>query len=240
MEFINWGNESAAQLEARQRAEREWQALVEQALNLRRQQSQSTAGAVGGGSISITTCNPLNGITILVLLEPEVTGINGTAKIFLQYDGLYNDKESFLSIITPDDGGGYLVRFNSDNNLWELELTGVGVIAQSSQSPYSGWVTDFPPFISLSVECGNTSIRNICLTTTDGETTYRYNSFEIVTETTPIYIFNQIFVGFDAGAWYLFAGEDALELGGDINNFPYGSYSLSGIDFTFTEGFCQI
>ena len=54
MEFINWGNESSSQLEARQRAEREWQALVEQAVNTRLQRSQSvtTTGGVGGGSIS--------------------------------------------------------------------------------------------------------------------------------------------------------------------------------------------
>lgn len=60
MSFINWGQETSAQIEARRRAEREWQALVEQAINMRRQQSHSTtaqAGAVGGGSKGDNTTN---------------------------------------------------------------------------------------------------------------------------------------------------------------------------------------
>lgn len=62
MSFINWGSETPAQLEARLRAEREWQVLVEQTLNLRRQQSKSTSatpvGAVGGGSVGGGSVDP--------------------------------------------------------------------------------------------------------------------------------------------------------------------------------------
>lgn len=54
MSFINWGNETHSQIESRRRAELEWQALMEKAMNMRRQQSIQVAGVAGSSKPQIT------------------------------------------------------------------------------------------------------------------------------------------------------------------------------------------
>jgi hypothetical protein len=208
--------------------------------------SSSSAGSGGGSTLSRRSqgliCEPSGGVTISLITNPDITGIDGIAKIHLEYDGLYNDKESFVYHLFPDDFTyDWTLRFNTENGLWELSFVQqFGVVAQSSVSAYSGWEIKIEAFFGISIECGNKNIRNICGTFVN-ETTTRVNSLEIFpNEGGLIYILAGGILAFIGGVWYLLLDPSSIELGGDAENFPYGTYEIDGTTVTLDEGSCPI
>ena len=206
--------------------------------------SSSSAGSGGGTSPSRRNqglvCEPSSGVTISLITNPDLTGIDGVAKIYLEYDGLYNDKESFVFHQFPDDFTyDWTLRFNTENGLWELQQFDFGVVAQSSVSAYSGWEIKTEAFLGISIECGNKNIRNICGTFVN-ETTIRSNSLEIFPLNGGlIYVLDLGIIALIGNVWYFFT-EDSFELGGDAENFPYGTYEIDGVTVTLDEGSCPI
>ena len=206
--------------------------------------SSSSAGS-GGGTLPSRrafVCNPVGGITISLGINPNFFDIDGVGKIYFEYDGLYNDRESFVYRQQPDDSYyDWTVRFNTESNLWELNQVDFGVVAQSSVSAYSGWEINIEAFLGISIECGNKNIRNICGTSVS-ETTTRSNSWEIFpVDGGLIYtiLSYESTIALIGNVWYFFT-EDSFELGGDAENFPYGTYEIDGVTVTLDEGSCPI
>lgn len=110
---------------------------------------------------------------------------------------------------------------------------------KSSVSPYSGWEIQTEGFLNISIECVNKNIRNICGTFVS-ETTTRANSLEIFpVDGGLIYTIGEGTIALIGNVWYFFT-EDSFELGGDAENFPYGTYEIDGVTVTLDEGSCPI